>query len=219
MKRTHAFTLIELLVVIAIIAILAAFALPVFNQAREKATAANCLNNLNQLGKGFVQYLNDSDDSMFSIKSTGDDAWPKILQKKYVQGWKTYRSPFDKVTTSRPADETGTVAISYGINEALFDTLKSRWKAPSTKLIFAAPAVQKTTGSVIKWQADAFSTQNCKITPTGGAGAFGTHQDRLSINVLFTDAHTEQIDVKKFVENSSEDGKERWDPMYERENQ
>ena len=219
MKRTHAFTLIELLVVIAIIAILAAFALPVFNQAKEKATATNCANNLNQLGKGFVQYLNDSDDSMFSIKATGDDAWPKILQKKYVQGWKTFRSPFDKPTTSRPSEETGTVAISYGINEALFDSLKSRWKAPSSKLIFAAPAVEKVAGSTIKWQSDAFSTQNCKITPTGGAGDIGTHQDRQTINVLFSDAHTEPMDVKKFLENTTEDGKERWDPTYERESQ
>ena len=218
MKRTNAFTLIELLVVIAIIAILAAFALPVFAKARESAAAANCMNNLNQLGKGFVQYLNDSDDSMFALSATGDDSWPKVLQRKYVQGWKAYRSPFDKPTSARPTDETGTVPISYGINEAMFDTLKSRWKAPSSKLIFAGPAVQKTTGSEIKWQSDAYSSQNCKITAAGGSGNFGTHQNRETVNVLFADAHTEAISTKKFSENSDENGKERWDPMYERAN-
>lgn len=217
MKRHNAFTLIELLVVIAIIAILAGFALPIFAKAQERARAQNCMNNLNQLGKGFVQYLNDADDSMFSIKSTGDDTWPKVLQRKYVTGWQTFRSPFDKVTPERPKEESGNVPISYGINEKLFDTLKSRWVAPTSKLIFAAAAVDKTPGSVIKWQSDAFATQNCKITGGGQAGGFGTHLERDMLNVLFADAHTEQITVKTFGDMESENGKERWDPMYERE--
>jgi prepilin-type N-terminal cleavage/methylation domain-containing protein/prepilin-type processing-associated H-X9-DG protein len=217
MKRTNAFTLIELLVVIAIIAILAAFALPVFAKAQEKAQATKCLNNLNQLGKGFVQYLNDSDDSMFSLSGAGDDTWPKILQRKYVQGWAAYRSPFDKPTDARPKDENGAVAISYGINENLFDTLKSTWKAPSSKLVFAAPAVRKTGSKSIEWQSDAYSTQNCKITGTGGSSGFGTHSDRDLLNVLFADAHTEPLTCKKFSDTSSQDGKERWDPKYERE--
>ena len=82
MKRTNAFTLIELLVVISIIAILAAFALPVLMKSMERARAVECANNLNQLGKGFIQFLNDSDDAMFSIQSSGDDAWPKVMQRK-----------------------------------------------------------------------------------------------------------------------------------------
>ena len=216
MKRSNAFTLIELLVVIVIIAILAGFALPAFAQAQEKARAMSCMNNLNQLGKGFVQYLNDSDDSMFSSNASGSDAWPKVMQK-YVQGWKAYRSPFDKPTDARPKDETGTIAISYGINEKMFDTLRSTWKAPSTKLIFAAPAVQKTPGSTIQWQSDAFSNQNCKVNGAGGGDKFGTHGARQDLNVLFSDMHVENMTCKKFADTASTDGQERWDPTYERQ--
>ncbi|MBN2477275.1 MAG: DUF1559 domain-containing protein [Pirellulales bacterium] len=52
--RKRGFTLVELLVVIAIIGILIALLLPAIQAAREAARRAACLNNLKQIGLGFL---------------------------------------------------------------------------------------------------------------------------------------------------------------------
>jgi len=61
MNRKKGFTLIELLVVIAIIAILAAILYPVFKKVRDRAFDAQCISNLNQIGKAILLYKDDYD--------------------------------------------------------------------------------------------------------------------------------------------------------------
>jgi prepilin-type N-terminal cleavage/methylation domain-containing protein/prepilin-type processing-associated H-X9-DG protein len=72
-RLRRGFTLIELLVVIAIIAILAAILFPVFAQAREKARAITCLNNMKQQGTAMMMYVQDYDETYPQARSRHKD--------------------------------------------------------------------------------------------------------------------------------------------------
>jgi prepilin-type N-terminal cleavage/methylation domain-containing protein/prepilin-type processing-associated H-X9-DG protein len=216
MKRKSAFTLIELLVVISIIAILAALLAPTLLRVLEKGKATEDLNNLKNLGQAMTQYMSDQKGSFFSMQAEGNDVWPKEMQRKYAKDWKTFRSPFDSVTTSRPKTEIDPVPVSYGFNKNLFDTFEGKWKAPVSSMIAMIPAIDlSSAGKTVKFRQDAVSTNNISVEPAGASEAFGTHQNRESVNVLFVDAHVETRDWKKVSDNSTEKGKEQWDPFYE----
>ena len=93
-SRTKNFTLIVLLVVIAIIAILAAMLLPALQQARERAHATSCINNLKGLGTVATTYLDDNRSLWPSSTSTvGQFQWPNcLIRGKYMQDFCLKRS-------------------------------------------------------------------------------------------------------------------------------
>jgi prepilin-type N-terminal cleavage/methylation domain-containing protein/prepilin-type processing-associated H-X9-DG protein len=221
MKKLHAFTLIELLVVISIISILAGLLLPVFSSAIEKSRATQCRKNLSSLGAGILMCVYDSDNRMFSVTASGyisttHGGWPVLLQANYVKDWNTYRSPFDKVTPTRPNTQNAPVPVSYGLNEKVFDTVKGHWRNSDFTVILAAAAIDPSgTGSNVAFQSTAISTQNVMVSPANLPKNLGTHQNRQLINVLFADGHVEEWNWNaQYIQNTTPVQMSHWDPMY-----
>lgn len=122
------FTLIELLVVIAIIAILAALLLPALAAAKRRAQQTYCINNLKQLGMGFVLYVGDNNDILPSDASHGagwhNEDWI------YWQGGAGLLTPPVGGQTSPPIEKS---RIAIAINYASTNEQNSLFRCPADK--------------------------------------------------------------------------------------
>ena len=133
--KTGKFTLIELLVVIAIIAVLASMLLPVLNQARNRARATQCQNQLKQNVTIFMFYADDY-NGWVPVRSQGVDRWPQVLSgaaktlvpcRNYFNfGGKTKYSILCPATNQKLAGDNGITNgenyyKGYGVNMPAWD--------------------------------------------------------------------------------------------------
>jgi prepilin-type N-terminal cleavage/methylation domain-containing protein len=199
--RKSAFTLIELLVVIGIIAVLVSIAMPAYRGVQERARGVQDASNLRQLGIGFVAYLGDNSDIIFtSTTASGTNSWADYIgpagTSNYVSDWHAFQSPFDH----RPFSSTLPTNVSYGMNTYILALSSTSNNATSfahpSALMLLGPSEVSTAGSST---APTYSGKSSSNNPVNyGIGIGGIMGYDTLLNVLFEDAHVATMTATNF---------------------
>ena len=206
MKTKKYFTLIELLVVIAIIAILASMLLPALGQAREKAKAINCMNNLKQIGTATAFYADNHDGYILPIgvgdAKYGTIDWTRLISPllglEQISPWSAGSShhkffycdsnhqlkwpTLTNIFWSNYATNEDVMGYMYGTNNTVEIRLRKQSKLKQTSGTFL---LTDGKGAPLKATLESHITgadvTNCVIWPA--------HQGLKRFNALFVDGH------------------------------
>ncbi|MFZ2656773.1 MAG: type II secretion system protein [Victivallales bacterium] len=204
MKKT--FTLIELLVVIAIIAILASMLLPALMSAKSMARRTVCNGNLKQLGASFYSYASDYGDQ-FPLPCLPDWSHPWMDEignyfnmpgNTNVGGLGIWNCPENKVQEWRCSYSIGEKATSYGTTGTTDTSNEYYHMAIGAKL----SQISNPTKLYLMMENTYYWQIGSCFTPVDGLGTvpFTVGSIRLvryphfkSMNILFADAHIEEV--------------------------
>ena len=126
-RQPSGFTLIELLVVIAIIAILASLLLPALGQAKGKAQAISCQNNIKQLSLAWFLYADDNDDRLVNNHGKPQTTADRNTWANNVQDWSNSDDNYNPIylTDSLLGPYTGRSAAVFKCASDRTDRIRS----------------------------------------------------------------------------------------------
>lgn len=108
LKKQGGFTLIEMLIVVAIIAILIAIAIPMVNQALERAReATDAANERSALGVAMVEVMTENELAGVPIAGAAKSAWYKITPSGAATTDPSGMGTLVDGTGTKPADGSG----------------------------------------------------------------------------------------------------------------
>jgi len=199
-QRGPAFTLLELLCTVAIIAILAALLLPVFERGYGRAKRAVCSNNLKQVGVAMSAWAHDHDDLFPMQVSTNQQGTLEIAQSSSFRSdvsetYRHFQALSNELVMARalvcPADRQRTPAVNFSTlrNDNVSYWINSGAAFGHADSPVAGDRNVRTSGRM-EWTFIQFGADDIV--------EFSAEMHGHRANVLFGDAHVDELDGSSF---------------------